>query len=86
MLFAKPKLMALWCGVAELGIGTGGVLYQTWAGIRELNQTDPAQAHEQPKPVKAEGGGDTRQKAQTFGTIFMVSEFRNPAGQLQDNC
>ena len=45
MLFAKLKLTALWCGVAALGIGLGGVLYQTraasgaGAGANRNNET-----------------------------------------------
>jgi RNA polymerase sigma factor (sigma-70 family) len=44
MLFANLKLTALWCGVAVLGIGTGGVLYQTRAAVVDSTKQEPARA------------------------------------------
>jgi choice-of-anchor C domain-containing protein len=50
MLLTKLKLATLWCGIAALGIGTGGFVYQAQAG--KGDPADPGQEQGRRKPAR----------------------------------
>jgi RNA polymerase sigma factor (sigma-70 family) len=70
MFFAKLKLTPLWCGAAALGIGIGGVIYQTRAELPDHpNQPALAQGQGKPQAGNAKDSSEEEQQQAPATTV-----------------